>query len=174
MMRLNRRGSWTDIKRELKLIAWAIATVSQLGCSAADSIAPLPLDELRAAPSVVRVEGKDLVLSPHLYRDFQPVSPPDGRPLIAGLRILTADSSAVPTSITVDAAWIVYSDQVWAASTADEVRFDYPPRPFYEVFARNGPKWGPDVRVDVIVRVRDSHNASLLLRAANQLIIRPE
>lgn len=35
----------------------------------------------------------------------------------------------------------------------------------------NGPKWGPDDMVDVIVRVRDSAGAESLLRAPKQLII---
>jgi hypothetical protein len=43
--------------------------------------------------------------------------------------------------------------------------------PNYEVIVRDGPKWGPDVMVDVIVRLRDSAGTESLFRAPKQLII---
>ena len=157
-----------------RTLAISIAlALSQLACSASDSIEPLPVNQLRSAQLIARVDGKDLILSPYLYRDFQPVAPPDGQPLIAGLRVFAADSSAVPASIRVDAVWVVYGDQVWAA-TAGEERFENLPTPYYQVIARNGPKWGPGVRVDVVVRIRHSSNATSLLRAADQLIGRTD
>lgn len=154
------------------MLAVVTLCVAQFACKGSDSVAPLPVDELRAAQLVARVEGKELILLPYLWRDFQPVAPPDGQPLIAGLRVRAADSTAVPSTIRIDAAWIVFGDQVWATSVG-EGRFETSPWPFYEVVARNGPKWGPGVRVDVVVRIRHSGTTSLL-RAADQLIGRTD
>lgn len=140
------------------VIAISVA-IAQLGCHASESIAPLNVSELRAVPLVARVEGKNLILSPYLYRDFQPVAPPDGEPLIAGLRIFAADSSAIPANITVDAVWVVYGDEIWAAPVG-EARFEHSAPPFYEGIARDGPKWGPSIRVDVIFST-DSSTSSI-------------
>ncbi len=73
-----------------------------------------PLSQLHASPEVVTIGGEDLVLSTSMWRDFMPMAPPDGRPLIAIFYISTADSSAFPEGVTSDAAFVVYGDEVWA------------------------------------------------------------
>ncbi len=40
--------------------------------------------------------------------------------------------------------------------------------------ARNGPKWGPDIKVDVVVRIVDRAGNEYLLKASNQKIERTE
>lgn len=41
---------------------------------------------------------------------------------------------------------------------------------FYEVMARHGPRWGPDVQVDVIVQFQDRHGRAYRMRACDILI----
>jgi hypothetical protein len=132
---------------------------------------PRPVPELKAAPTVVTMEGKPLVLETFLWRDFMPISRPDGQPLIAVLRVKTTDGSAVPPDVRADAVWVVFGGQVWAARAAEESARDET-APFYEVVARNGPKWGPGVTVEVVVRLRDGAGRSVLLRAPDQLVHR--
>jgi hypothetical protein len=47
-----------------RVLSIAVA-VAQLACGASNAVEPPPIDELRAAPLVARVDGKDLILSPY-------------------------------------------------------------------------------------------------------------
>jgi hypothetical protein len=98
-----------------------------------------------------------------------PISPPDGRPLVAVLQIRTDDASQVPSSVTADMAWVVHDGAMWSA-TPREDRPRAETSPNYEVVARDGPKWGPDISVEVVVQLRDGSGRSYLLRAPMQMI----
>jgi hypothetical protein len=73
----------------------------------------------------------------------------------------------------VDAAWVVLGDAIWNAQPVEE-RPRESGSPSLEVVGRNGPKWGPDVSVDVIVQVRDERNATYRLQARQQPIARTD
>jgi hypothetical protein len=125
-------------------------------------------EQLASAPTRVVADGVELTLTTFLTRDFMPISPPDGKPLGGVLRIKTETGTPVPTSIVVSASWILFNSEMWSASVEQRPRAETPPN--YEVIVQGGPKWGPDVMVDVIVRLRDSAGAESLLRAPKQLI----
>ena len=100
-----------------------------------------------------------------------PISPPDGKPLIAIIWIVASDSLAVPAQLEADRIYVVFGEDVWESelaatgSSGEEYKL--------ERIARNGPKWGPDVFVDVIVRILvdgDIH----YLRASDQMISRTD
>lgn len=150
----------------------ALLLGAALGCGADPAgPRPLPAPELRAAPLTVTLAGATLALETSLWRDFQPSSPPDGKPLIAVMRVRTAGGSPMPPAVRADAAWVVYGDRVWSAAVAEE----YPREASsFEVVAREGPKWGPGVTVDVVVRLRDAGGATALLRATAQPIHRTD
>jgi len=135
----------------------------------------IPVDELLAAQDTITVEGRTLILSTYIWRDFMPISPPDGKPLIALAYVDGIDTTRLPSSIKADAIWIVYVGQVWKSYFTDETR---PPNPLkpnrLERIARNGPKWGPDVYVDVVVSILDGRGNTHLLRAAHQWIGRTD
>ena len=124
--------------------------------------------ELRAAPSTIDAGGVRLTLSASLWRDFMPPSPPDGRPLTAIARIQTVDRAPVPATLRATDVWVVRGSDVWRAAFREE-RPRSDTAPDYEVVARDGPKWGPEVTVDVVLRVTDGRR-DWLLRAADQRI----
>ena len=144
-------------------------------CSGATSPPPhVPAAELRQAPTSVTVGGVTLVLEPYLWRDFQPSSPPDGEPLIAVLGVRPVGDLAFPDGVRIDAAWVVNGEAVWAARISEQRRMT-PPGPLgYEAVARDGPKWGPGITVDVVVQVRDADGHSARLRASGQPIHRTD
>ena len=139
-------------------------------CSATLMTASVPTGDLRAAPVAATVGQQALVLAPYLWRDFQPISPPDGKPLIAVLRVKAADGAALAATFHVDGAWVINGAEVWTASVGEEKLASA----YYEVVARDGPKWGPNVSVDVVVRIRETSGSSKLLRAAAQVIQRTD
>ena len=141
------------------------ALVSFAGLMAACS------SERVVAPRLVTVEGVSLEIRAYLYRDFMPISPPDGKPLIAVIRILSVDSSAIPATVTADSAWVYNGSAVWKTPVAERQ-----PRnvSYLEVVAADGPKWGPGIVVDLVVRLRDGAGQTFLLEAPRQLISRTD
>lgn len=129
--------------------------------------------ELRATPETVIVDGHELALRTHMWRDFMPISPPDGKPMTAIFWVFSADSSALPDGLTVDAAWVVKDDEVWDTSLGDGNPAERVPYQLERV-ARDGPKWGPGVAVDAVVRLREADGKTHLLRASGQDIERTD
>lgn len=136
------------------------------GPTAPDSDSASSLTEV---PTSVVIDGKLLTLRASLWRDFQPISPPDGKPMIAALQIQTADGSGVPATVTADTVWLVLATDVWSGAAREE-RPRGDTAPIYEVVARDGPKWNPGALVDVIVQLRDRNGGVSRLRAAGQLV----
>ena len=151
----------------------AVLLLAAGNCSGAGSVSPLSAGDLQAAPVSVTVSQQVLVLVPTLWRDFQPISPPDGKPLVAVLRVQAGDGAALASAFHVDTAWVINGADVWAVSVGEEKPAS-PKQAYYEVTMRGGPKWGPNVRVDVVVRIREPSGSSQLLRAAAQLIQRTD
>jgi hypothetical protein len=147
-------------------------SVSLLGAAAcgADLLEPLPVAELQAAPTQLTVGTETIVLRPDLWRDFMPIAPPDGQPLVAVIRLRTGAGSAYGGSAEIDRVWVVNGSAVW---TAQDIESRQGPADEYEVVARNGPKWGPGIDVDVVVRIRAAGVQSLL-RMANVPIQRTD
>ena len=159
-----------------------LATLLLAGCgsdltrprlSPSELVAPAELARVRAATDSVTAEGAALRLSTFLWRDFMPIAPPDGDSLRAVLRITTADSSAFPPALRADAAWVLNGRDVWA-TWVRETRQRLPGDPTLEVGAEGGPKWGPGIEVDVVVRLRDAADRAWYLRARQQLIHRTD
>ncbi len=92
---------------------------------------------------------------------------------MASIRISASDKGAFPSSLKVDRLWAIKDKgQVWETELAGEGR--QPAANQLEKVARNGPKWEPGTKVDVVVRLVDKDNRTYLLRAAQQLISRTD
>jgi hypothetical protein len=140
------------------------------GCKLFDSSGP-SIPDLLAAPEQIEIDDRKYILETYLWRDFMPPTPPDGQPLIALIWVTATDSLAFPPTIDADRLWIVNDELVWETEFSCEERPDDPNRIHQlEKIARDGPKWGPSIQVEVIVRVADSQDSTYLLRAADQWI----
>lgn len=124
--------------------------------------------DLRQAPESVVIGGRTLRLTTEIWRDFMPISPPDGKPMVARMVISTLDGSPLPSGVSVDRAWLFLGEQTWETGNLQPESLE-PGAPSLAVVARDGPKWGPGVTVDVVVRLRD-HEAAHLLQARGQPI----
>jgi hypothetical protein len=156
--------------QRISTAATAIYVLLSAACGGWSPTSPSDVSrsQLDSAPTRIVADGKTLTLSTSLWRDFMPISPPDGKPLVAVLKIAAENGSEVPASVTADTSWVIHSTEVWSAAVEQRPRAETAPA--YEVIARNGPKWGPDVSVDVVVRLVDSTGRSFLLRAPGQAI----
>lgn len=133
-----------------------------------------PLSELLAAPETIMVASRACTLATGLWRNFEPAeAPPDGWPLRAFAILCFWDTTARPPGVTADRIWVIKSDsEIWEARLALSDYESSPNELWSE--AKNGPKWGPGIYVDVVVRVRDSERRQYLLRAVHQRISRIE
>ncbi len=159
----------------LVLLGVICAAFASFGCGSGTPAAPAftQQDDPAAAATSVVLAGKALTLSTYLWRDFQPISPSDGRALAGVLRISTSDGSGLPTSVTADRVWVILGEQLWQTTPSETGGRDGT-SPVYESSIRDGPKWGPGVTVDVVIRLGDGSGRTVLLRAANQLITRTD
>jgi len=138
------------------------------GGSSPTTPSPRPSD-LAAAPTSVVLGGKTLVLDASLWRDFMPIAPPDGRPLVTVMQVRADDGSAVPATVVANMVWVLNGADVWSTLPREE-RSRNETAPIYELVARDGPKWGPGITVDVVVHLHDQSGHDALLRVAGRPI----
>jgi hypothetical protein len=118
----------------------------------------------RSAPEIVTIGGQAITLAAALWRDFMPISPQDGKPLIAVFTATTVRGQAFPAGVTADRAWVFLGTDTWETSVTSEQQ-TAPGASSLVVVAHEGPKWGPNVDVDVAIRLRDSAGTLYLLQA---------
>jgi hypothetical protein len=122
---------------------------------------------------VVTIDSHDYFLDAYLWRDFMPISPPNGKSLISINWLICADSSAIPDSIELKQQYVIYGDSVWIADYENETH--QTPEYKQEKVSRNGPKWGPNVYVDVIAKLTNTKaNRDYYLKRDKVFIIRTD
>ncbi len=163
------------MKENISIMLSLIMAFLVVQCSDPVSVPPdIPIETLLASPDTLNIENQSVVLKAYLWRDFQPISPPNGKALIALVYIETPDSSNLPSSMNPDAIYIVYNNQVWKSFFSAEEGSPDEMEPFrITKIARDGPKWGPNAYVDVIVRILVGDKV-YLLRASEQYIGRTD
>ena len=156
----------------MRLPLSGLVCILGLACNSDAVLAPAS-PELRDVPEQVAVGGLSVRLETYLWRDFQPVAPADGRPLIAALRVVTTDGSPIPATLHANRAWVIMDGTAWVASVREE-QGRLPGSAFFEVVARDGPKWGPEIAVDVVIELGASTEGPILLGARAQVIHRTD
>jgi hypothetical protein len=153
------------------LVLTACLLISGWRCSK-PSGPSIPMDALLSAPEQVEISGRKYVLETFLWRDFMPFCPPDGKPLIALIWVTAVDSLEFPSSLDANKLWVIKDEKVWETKFSNEDRTRCP----YELekVARDGPKWGPKIQVDVVVRLVDRERKTYFLKASDQWISRTD
>ena len=126
---------------------------------------------LQTAPEIANIGDVSYALEAYLWRDFMPVSPPDGKSMIVLVRAIELDSEEFASDIEACCLWVINGHDIWTTRFSDEGRPLRPPNELEKV-ARDGPKWGPGIWVDVVVGLRDGEGNLYLVRQSNQLIDR--
>ena len=165
----------------LALVCLALALLSlqcnDCTCPPTSELPAPTLQELLAAPDTLRVDGLSIVLSTFLMRDFMPLCPPDGRPLTGSLQASELAGHPLPSGSSVLEAWVIYSGELWNAPSLGPTTPGHPgevrPDRLFTGFS-DGPKWGPEVAVDVVVSLRIGSRRTFFLRAPNQWIGRSD
>jgi hypothetical protein len=125
------------------------------------------------AVGIITIDSHDYFIDAYLWRDFMPISPPNGKNLISINWLIRADSSAIPDNIELKQQYVVYGDSLWMADYENETH--QTPEYKQEKVSRNGPKWGPFVYVDVIAKITDTKtNRDFYLKRDKVFIIRTD
>ncbi len=133
------------------------------GCTATNPIAP--------RESIVAGTRIQLAAA-YLWRDFMPISPPDGKPLMASIAIAAADSSPLPPALRADSLWLYASQGTWVSPVTEQVALRGISSAWY--WADNGPKWQPGTTVDVVLSLRDATGNRVLLGTQGVTIARTD
>jgi hypothetical protein len=105
-------------------------------------------------------------LSTYMWRDFMPISPPDGKPLIAVITVYAHNAENFPLTTKIERLWIINGAEIKSASATDEFKVDGNK---YEMGFRDGPKWDPGIVIDVVVKMK-VNSQIYYLKAENQMI----
>ena len=146
-----------------------------IGYSSGKKSRDFTIKELKSAPDTVQIKKVGVVLETYLWRDFMPVSPPDGKPLRAAVSLVPVNTTYLPEALDARRIWIIFGEEVWSNSLS-AVSPAEPGQPVtkLEKTAANGPKWGPGVEVTVVVEILDKEGKTYLLRADHQTIHRTD
>jgi hypothetical protein len=136
-------------------------------------IPAIPDVQLQTAPERIVVVDQEYELRTRLWRDFMPISPPHGKPLIAVVQVVERNGKPIAPELKLEYLWVINGSRVWATRFSGE---NLPPPAQNELdgIARNGPKWGPQIQVDVVVGLRRGNGSLKLLRAPDQWISRTD
>lgn len=124
--------------------------------------------ELRNSLESLTINDNQLVLSTYLWRDFMPSPDADGNgsKMICVNTLSTTDSVSILSSIQLKKQYIIKGNEIW---TADYSEFNQN-QPFEkEGIVREGPKWGPDITVDVVCEFENNGTVYRII-SKNQLI----
>jgi hypothetical protein len=129
------------------------------------------LAQLRAAPAGAKIHGRIVTLDAYLWRDFMPISPPNGKPLIATVRVQSPEGQSISDKLVVERAWFLNGAEVWSTSPSEVRTVD---DGSIELVFRNGPLWNPGLVVDIAIVVRDSSGGRHLISRREEKIKRTE
>ncbi len=160
------------ITKKVLFIAWLVTAVLLVGCEDDGFVlkpAESTLTKLLSAPVVIEVSGYRYFLDTYMWRDFMPITPSNGTSLSVALFIGEVDEKEIPSGLVVDQLWVINGNNVWATDNF----YDHQPNflPYMVTYsASGGPKWGPDINVDAVVRLKGSDGIYRYLKAEEQQI----
>ena len=102
------------------------------------------------------IGSNSFVLEAYIWRDFQPMCPENGRPMISINRLISTNSVKIPDNISMIKQYVIYKNKVWEANYDNETQTTDLTGYEIERMSSDGPLWGPEIYVDVISLIHDS------------------
>jgi len=119
----------------------------------------------------VTIENLNFSLETYMWRDFMPISPPDGKPLIVIIKIHAIGVVVFPSTLNLERIWLIYGTDVISALPTNESSVY---GNIFKMVFRDGPKWGPGIVIDVVVKLKSVDFNYYYLLALNQPIYRTD
>ena len=124
------------------------------------------ISALLNSPTSLVIGNNLLRLEGYYYRDFMPPSEPNGSSLIAICQVKDNSGAALSDSIELLKVYMIYQNELWKA---DFTNIHWINPNGVEGLANNGPKWGPDVLVDVVCEFRSNGTLYRLLAKEQEI-----
>ena len=131
----------------------------------------IPETVLNAAPNVATVEQVDYIAKVYPYRNFMPVRGQAERGLIAIAQICRSDFLEIPRDLHLKRIWVFQGRDCWSAQLGEEQE-GYGGGVCRVAVAREGPKWEPGSKVDVVIGFTVGDSGMYIVRTATTEIER--
>jgi hypothetical protein len=139
------------------------------------SCAKYNLNDLLSAPEIITVDNRQYSLETFLWRDFMPgANPKEGSDLYGFVYIVALDSLVFPSYLNADHVWIIKGDDVWDTELIDDKITPIYAYKLKKKLKELGPKWGPYIYVNVVVKIVKNNNSTYLIRSDSALILKTE
>jgi hypothetical protein len=105
------------------------------------------IEALLASPEMLNIDNYLLKVESDIWRDFMPPSDSNGQALIARVLLSERNQRAMDNSIQLEKIYLINGTELWSKNF-DSFDNSSP----YEIsgIARNGPRWGPNITVDLV------------------------
>ena len=124
--------------------------------------------ELRSSAENIAIGNNNLILATYLWRDFMPIAEENGSKMICINMLTEVDSIPILGTIILKKQYLIRDNEIW---TADYSEIKKNTVFITEGVVRDGPKWGPNIEVDVVCEFENSGTTYRIL-AKSQLIIK--
>jgi hypothetical protein len=144
-----------------------------VGCGTALKGAQVSKASLRVAPDMAEIDGREFKLSASAWRDFMPIVPPGGNPMIVFVKLTCDDMMPMPLDLGIDHIWTLKGDEQWDGPTQAAKESPEQVGPRLEATVSGGPKWDTGSQIDVVVRLTRGKEV-WLVRAAGVTVKRTD
>lgn len=103
--------------------------------------------ELKSSPEQIEIGTQTFFLTTYLWRDFMPIAEENGSLMMCVNSLTEKDSLTITHSIELKKQYVINGDKVW---TADYSETKKPTDFVIKEVVHDGPKWGPNINVDVV------------------------
>ena len=118
--------------------------------------------ELKKAQETISIDGKDLLLTANLWRDFMPsIGKPDNS-MRAAVKVTCSNKIPLPENLEIVRLMVVKGDSVWVAKIENS---DISDQQIIEAGTKGGPEWKVDDKADVVVELNDGNHIYYLRKA---------
>ena len=133
----------------------------------------IPETVINAAPAMATVAQVDYIAKVYPYRDFMPGRGQAERGLIAIAQICRGDLLAIPRDLHLKHLWVFQGRECWSAKLGEEQE-DFGSGVCRVAIAREGPKWEPGSKVDVVIGFVIGDSGMYIVRTATTEIERAD
>jgi len=107
---------------------------------------------LKKSQETITIDGKRVVLSAYLWRDFMPSIGERDNSMKATVKVTGANKIPLPENVMINRLIVVKGDSVWVTHIEDAQRLD---QRMIQAGAKGGPEWEVGSYTDVIVEIDD-------------------
>lgn len=122
--------------------------------------------ELRSSPESIIIGSNYLILNTYMWRDFKTVAEENGSKLFCTIKLKDVDNVPISKSIKLNKLYVIKGDEIWTTNFS-KIKNDI--AYILEGIASDGPKWGPDIDVDVVCEFENSGTVYRILAKSQSI-----